>query len=167
MFEKIAGEFGIPWTILAAISYQESHWNPRAKSPTGVRGMMMLTQATAREMGVDNRLDPEQSVRGGMKYLVGLYSRLPATIKLPDRYWIALAAYNVGYGHVLDARQLARRLEKDPDLWTDLSEVLPMLAQRKYYKTVKYGYARGYEPVQYVDRIRNYEDILTREVGGD
>lgn len=167
MFEKVAGEFGIPWTILAAVSYQESHWNPRAKSPTGVRGMMMLTQATAKEMGVDNRLDPEQSVRGGMKYLAGLYSRLPSSVTLPDRYWIALAAYNVGYGHVLDARSLARKLGKNPDLWIDLSQVLPLLAQRKYYSKLKYGYARGYEPVQYVDRIRNYEDILTRETGAD
>jgi membrane-bound lytic murein transglycosylase F len=86
MFEKVAGEFGLPWTVLAAISYQESHWNPRAKSPTGVRGMMMLTLTTAKEMGVDNRLDPEQSVRGGMKYLANMYSRLPADIKNPDRY---------------------------------------------------------------------------------
>jgi len=167
IFEKVAGEFGMPWTVLAAISYQESHWNPRAKSPTGVRGMMMLTLPTAKEMGVDNRLDPEQSLRGGMKYLIGLFSRLPASIKTPDRWWIAAAAYNVGYGHVLDARGLARKLGKNPDLWVDLSQVLPLLSQREYYSTLRYGYARGYEPVLYVDRIRGYEDILTREVGGN
>ena len=167
IFEKVAGEFGFSWTVLAAISYQESHWNPRAKSPTGVRGMMMLSLPTAKEVGVDNRLDPEQSVRGGMTYFMQMFSRLPASIPVPDRYWIALAAYNVGYGHVLDARGLARRLGKNPDLWVDFSEVLPLLSQREYYSTLKYGYARGYEPVLYVDRIRGYEDILTREMGGN
>ena len=164
LFEAAAGEYAMRWTIPASICYQESHWRPNAKSPTGVRGMMMLTQATAREMGVTNRLDPEQSVRGGIKYLSGIFSRLPETIQLPDRYWITLAAYNVGYYHVMDARVLARRLGKDQDVWADLSQVLPLLAERKYYKTLRYGYARGYEPVRYVTRIRDYEDILVREI---
>ena len=162
LFEAAADEYGIRWTIPAAVAYQESHWNPLAVSPTGVRGMMMLSQPTAREMGVENRLDPEQSVHGGVKYLAQLYTRLPASIELPDRYWIALAAYNVGYGHVLDARTLANRLGRSPDKWRDLAEVLPLLAQREYFSTLKHGYARGYEPVRYVNRIRGYEDILIR-----
>lgn len=164
MFVEAADRRDLGWTLLAAQSYQESHWRPRAKSPTGVRGIMMLTLPTAKDMGVSNRLDPEQSIHGGAKYLREMIDRLPEEIVEPDRTWIALAAYNVGMGHMYDARELARRLGKDPDLWVDMQEVLPLLAQKKYYKTVNHGYARGSEPVLYVSRIRNYEDILKRAV---
>ena len=164
MFEKAAAENGLPWTLLAAQSYQESHWNPRAQSPTGVKGIMMLTLPAAEDLGVTNRLDPVQSIDGGALYLRQLMDRLPGSIEQPDRTWTALAAYNVGMGHLYDARKLARRLDKNPDLWQDLQEVLPLLAQKQYYKTLDHGYARGSEPVQFVTRIRNYEDILKRTV---
>jgi membrane-bound lytic murein transglycosylase F len=85
---------------------------------------------------------------------------LPDEIAEPDRTWIALAAYNVGMGHVYDARRLARELGTNPDLWHDFREVLPLLSQKKYYKDLRYGYARGSEPVRYVQRIRNYHDML-------
>jgi len=164
MFEEAAEKQGHGWTLLAAQSYQESHWHPRAQSPTGVKGIMMLTLPAAEDMGVTNRLDPEQSIDGGSRYLRQMIDRLPDEIEEPDRTWIGLAAYNVGMGHMYDARALARRLDKDPNLWIDMREVLPLLAQKKYYKTVKHGYARGSEPVLYVSRIRNYEDILKRTV---
>ena len=86
-------------------------------------------------------------------------------MKYPDRSWLALAAYNVGRGHLHDAQTLARRLGKNPYVWSDLKEVLPLLSQKKFYKTLKYGYARGREPVRYVQRIRNYRDILEKELG--
>ena len=159
-FQQAASQYQLPWTLLAAQAYQESHWNPKAKSPTGVRGIMMLTQTTAKEVGVTHRLDPTQSILGGAKYLEKLKKRLPEEITEPDRTWFALAAYNVGMGHLKDARKLASRLEKNPNLWNDLKEVLPLLSKKKYYKTLKYGYARGNEPVTYVKRIRNFEDIL-------
>lgn len=164
LFQQAAKENALNWTLLAAQSYQESHWNPNAKSPTGVKGMMMLTKPTAREVGIKNRLDPEQSILGGAGYLTRLRDRLPEEIKEPDRTWIALAAYNVGMGHLYDARTLSRRLEKNPDVWRDLSEVLPLLSQKQYYRTLKHGYARGREPVRYVNRIRDYLDILERSV---
>jgi membrane-bound lytic murein transglycosylase F len=164
VFEEAAAENNLSWTLLAAQSYQESHWNPRAQSPTGVKGIMMLTLAAAEDLGVTNRLDPIQSIDGGARYMRRLLDRLPAEIEEPDRTWIALAAYNVGMAHLYDARELARRLDKNPDVWKDLSEVLPLLAQRKYYETLKHGYARGSEPVQFVIRIRNYKDILDRTV---
>ncbi|HSG05369.1 MAG TPA: membrane-bound lytic murein transglycosylase MltF, partial [Nitrospiria bacterium] len=167
LFRKTGREYHIPWALLAAQAYQESHWRPRAKSPTGVKGLMMLTLPTAKEVGVSNRLDPEQSVRGGAKYLDNIRRRLPEEMAEPDRTWIALAAYNVGMGHVRDARELARRLKKDPDQWSSLSEVLPLLSQKKYYKTLKHGYARGREPVLYVNRIRNYRDILEKTLEGE
>ena len=96
LIEKVAKEFRIDWRLLAAISYQESHWDPTARSPTGVRGMMMLTRPTAKEMGVTNRLDAEQSLRGGARFLNSLLRRLPSDIDDPDRTWMALAAYNIG-----------------------------------------------------------------------
>ena len=159
-FETEAAKNNLDWMLLAAQAYQESHWRAKAKSPTGVRGIMMLTQTTAREMGVKRRLDPEQSIKGGARYLGKLVKRIPESVAEPDRTWFALAAYNVGMGHMHDARTLAKRLNKDPDRWHDLSEVFPLLAQKKYYKTVKHGYARGREPVRYVQRIRDYHDIL-------
>ena len=162
LFEEAARIYDFDWTLLAAQSYQESHWNPRARSPTGVRGIMMLTLTTAKEMGIKSRLDPVQSIMAGTRYLYRLRKRIPDTVPEPDRDWMTLAAYNVGMGHLRDARVLARRLGKNPDLWRELREVLPLLSRKKYYKTLKHGYARGWEPVLYVRRIRNYQDILIR-----
>ena len=164
LFKKYAAEYGIPWTLLAAQSYQESHWNRRARSPTGVRGIMMLTLTTAKEMGVKSRLDVEQSIMGGAKYLSRLVKRIPDSVQGDDRWWYALAAYNVGMGHLHDARDLARDLDLDPDSWLDLKGVLPLLSQKKYYKNLKYGYARGTEPVTYVRQIRNYQNILRAQI---
>lgn len=162
VFIHAAAKYKLSWTLLAAQSYQESHWRPRAKSPTGVRGMMMLTQPTAKELGVKNRLDPRESIMGGANYLNKLRNRLPDAVTEPDRTWLALAAYNVGMGHIWDARKLAVQLGKNPDLWQELSEVLPLLSQKKYYKKLKYGYARGGEPVSYVKNIRDYQDMLDK-----
>jgi len=163
-FISAAAKHSLPWTLVAAQAYQESHWRARAKSPTGVRGIMMLTQPTAREMGVKWRLNPKTSIFGGAKYLRKLMRKLPAEIEEPDRTWFALAAYNVGMGHVKDARSLAIKQGKDPNKWNDLVEVLPLLSQKKYFETLKYGYARGQEPVLYVKRIRNFQDILDRVI---
>ena len=151
---------GMPAELLAAVAYQESHWNPHARSPTGVRGMMMLTLPTAQSVGVSNRLDAVQSIHGGARYLADRHRRLSEDIPEPDRTFLALASYNVGRGHLLDARQLARDLDKNPDSWEDMREVLPLLADKRYYPNLRYGYARGYEPVHYVRRIRNYRDVI-------
>ncbi len=163
-FVKAGEKNSIPWTLIAAQSYQESHWRARAKSPTGVRGIMMLTQPTAREMGVKWRLNPKTSIFGGAKYLRKLMNKLPPEIEEPDRTWFALAAYNVGLGHIKDAMKLAVELDKNPNKWSDLSDVLPLLSQRKYFENLRYGYARGHEPVLYVQRIRNFQDILERHI---
>lgn len=160
MIEAVATEYQVDWRLLASISYQESHWNPRAKSPTGVRGMMMLTRPTAKEMGVKNRLNPLQSLRGGVRYLNSLKRRLSDKIAPEDRIWFALAAYNIGLGHVRDARILTDRQGGNPNLWVDVEKRLPLLTQKKYYATLKHGYARGHEPVTYVQNIRHYYNIL-------
>ncbi|MCK5539717.1 MAG: membrane-bound lytic murein transglycosylase MltF [Deltaproteobacteria bacterium] len=164
LFEKYAKKFNIPWTLLAAKAYQESHWNPLAKSPTGVRGIMMLTRTTAEQMGIKNRLNVSESIRGGAQYFRRLLDRVPDSYPEKDRRNVAIAAYNVGMGHIHDARQLAQLLGHNPDLWSTLKETLPLLSQKKYYKDLKHGYARGYEPVRYVERINNYRDILEKKL---
>jgi peptidoglycan lytic transglycosylase F len=164
VFRHAAERENISWHLLAAQAYQESHWRANAKSPTGVRGMMMLTRNTAKSLGVKNRLDAVQSIDGGAKYLRKMLNRIPKSVKGEDRVWFALAAYNVGFGHLRDARSLAKKLNKNPDIWVDIKEVLPLLSQKKYYQTLRYGYARGTEPVRYVQRIRDYRQVLERNI---
>lgn len=160
LFKRAAQQYGLDWRLLAAMSYQESHWKPRATSPTGVRGLMMLTQATAAGLGVSNRLDPQQSVDGGARYLLLQRQRLPASIDNPDRTWMALAAYNIGYGHLMDARRLLQARGRDADLWINVREALTWLTQRSYLDATRYGYAPGYQAIEYVGNIRAYYDIL-------
>lgn len=159
-FEDAAAEHKLDWRLLAAMGYQESHWNPRAKSPTGVRGIMMLTLNTASQVEVDNRLDPEQSIAGGAQYFRNIKRKIPKRIAEPDRTWMALAAYNVGFGHLEDARKLTQARGGDPDKWLDVKETLPLLSQKQWYKRTRFGYARGHEPVRYVENIRSYYDLL-------
>ncbi|MFT5118338.1 MAG: membrane-bound lytic murein transglycosylase F [Kiritimatiellia bacterium] len=159
-FQETAKEQNLDWLFLAAISYQESFWNKDAKSFTGVRGLMMLTRQTAKGLGIKNREDPLQSIQGGAKYFVQMRRRVPSDIEEPDKTWMALAAYNVGLGHLEDARVITQRQGGNPDLWKDVEKRLPLLTKRKYYKNTRHGYARGWEPVKYVRRIRNYHNIL-------
>ena len=151
----------IDWQLLASISYQESHWDPKAQSPTGVRGMMMLTRDTAKFVGVQNRLIPKQSIEGGAKYLSQLLKRLPESIPDDERIWFALASYNIGYGHLMDARRLATMRKQNPDSWADVKDNLPLLHQKKWYQKTRYGYARGKEAQHYVNNIRQYNKTLT------
>jgi membrane-bound lytic murein transglycosylase F len=162
-FQEAAERFEIPWTLLAALSYQESHWNPKAKSFTGVRGLMMLTRKTAKMLGVKNRLDPKQSIIGGTRHLKQMIKFVPEGVAGEDRLKFALAAYNIGLGHIHDAQSLAKKLGLNPNVWSDLKITLPLLSQKRYYRTLKYGYARGSEPVKYVEAIYNYKDILDKE----
>jgi membrane-bound lytic murein transglycosylase F len=160
LIEKVAKEFRIDWRLLAAISYQESHWDPTARSPTGVRGMMMLTRPTAKEMGVTNRLDAEQSLRGGARFLNSLLRRLPSDIDDPDRTWMALAAYNIGMAHLEEARRLTEGKGQDPHLWQDVRAKLSDLQNPAIYPHLRHGFARGKEAVTYIDNIRHYYTTL-------
>ena len=153
---------GIDWRLLAALGFQESHWNPLATSPTGVRGLMMLTSETADRLGVNDRLDPRQNIIAGARYLKILKDTLPQRITEPDRTWLALASYNVGYGHLEDARILTRRHGLNADSWVDVKKTLPLLTRSDFYTTVKRGFARGGEAVILTENIRNYFDILAR-----
>lgn len=158
--KSAAAEFDVDWQLLAAISYQESNWLPDAVSHTGVAGLMMLTKNTARAMGITDRKDPRQSIRGGAKYLSILFEKLPKRIQGEDRLNMVLAAYNQGLGHVEDARVLTQRMGGNPSKWEDVRQYMPLLSKYQYYSTAKHGYMRGWEPVKFVDNVRNYYKII-------
>ena len=165
-YEKIirreADRYGLDWRLVAAVIYQESHFNPGARSYTGVRGLMQLTLETAREMGVKNRVDPVDSIRGGVRYLDTLYHRFDDIDDTIDRMLFALAAYNVGYGHVRDAQRIAEKLGSSPQQWNSVKQTLPLLNDPNYYRFTRYGYARGSEPIRYVDRVTTYFEVLRK-----
>jgi membrane-bound lytic murein transglycosylase F len=161
LFREAARQTEFDWKLLASLGYQESHWDPEATSPTGVRGLMMLTLPTAGDLGVQDRLDPAQSIEGGARYLRELKNRLPESITGEDRLYMAMAAYNVGLGHLYDARDITERRGGDPNRWEDVRASLPLLQEREWHSQTQYGYARGGEPVIYVRNIRRYYEILS------
>lgn len=161
-FEEAADLTGIEWQLLAALAYRESLWDPHATSYTNVRGMMMLTEETADQMGVENRLDPHASILAGARYLQQLKEQLPLRMREEDRMWMALAAYNQGMGHLEDARVLAAKSGLNPDVWADVKRMLPLLSRPSFYKGAKHGKARGGEAVILVETVRLYHDMLKR-----
>jgi membrane-bound lytic murein transglycosylase F len=163
-FKEAAAKYDLDWRLLAAMGYQESKWDPAATSFTGVRGLMQLTEDTAEMMSSGDRRDPRASIFGGAKYLARMIDTVPRRIPEPDRTWFAVASYNVGFGHLEDARILAQAQGRNPDRWDDVREVLPLLSQERWYTRTKRGYARGWEPVRYVENVQAYLNIL--EVAG-
>ena len=161
-FEAAGKRYDLDWRLVAALAYQESHWDPEAESLSGVKGLMMLTQKTAEDLGVNSRLDPVEAIFAGARYFAHLHKRVGPEVSEPGRTYMALAAYNLGLGHLDDARRLAKRLGRNPDLWQDVRSTLPLLRKERYYQTVPHGYARGTEAVRYVDRIRTYYRILVQ-----
>ncbi len=164
-FEEAGAQSGVDWRLLAAVGYQESKWDPRAASSEGAVGVMMLTADTAQAMGIKDRTNPEQSIAAGARYLAQVRDMIPERIAEPDRTWLTIAAYNVGFGHLEDARIIAQSRGKNPDSWADVREELPLLAQERWYDRAKRGYARGWEPVQFVDRIQRYLRLLEWQPG--
>jgi membrane-bound lytic murein transglycosylase F len=164
-FEQASAESGIDWRLLAAIGYQESKWDPLAESNNGALGVMMLTSDTAGALGIKDRTDAQQSIFAGARYLAEVREKVPDRIPEPDRTWLTVAAYNVGFGHVEDARVLAQMDGKNPDSWADVRLELPRLAEARWFQKVKRGYARGWEPVQFVDRVQRYLTLLEWQPG--
>lgn len=159
-FEQASEQSGVDWRLLAAIGYQESKWDPKAESADGALGIMMLTSDTATAMGITDRTNPEQNIIAGAKYFAEVKEKIPNRIPEPDRTYLALASYNAGFGHLEDARVLAQERGKNPDSWADVRENLPLLAQERYYVRAKRGYARGWEPVQFVERVQRFLTLL-------
>lgn len=164
LIKKSAMEHGFDWRLIAAIIYQESHFDPDARSYTGVRGLMQVTQITAREMGIADRTDPEQSIRAGVGYLASLYNRFEEIDNKDERLNFALASYNIGYGHIRDAQNILRKRNRDPGTWVTIKEALPLLHMPEFYQDTRFGYARGTETVRYVENIRTYYEVLKRTV---
>jgi len=160
LFHDAQERTGVEWRLLAAVAYQESQWDPSATSETGVRGFMQITEETAKRLGVRNLLDPAENVLAAARYLREIKDKLPARIAEPERTWMTLAAFNIGLGHLEDARILAQRQKLNPDLWIDVKKVFPLLALPEYFAQAKLGYARGGMPVVFVDRVRAYYDVL-------
>jgi len=159
-FEQASADTGVDWRLLAAIGYQESQWNPSAESSTGASGLMMLTSTTAQALGVHDRTNARANIMAGAQYFLEVLAKIPDRIPEPDRTWFALAAYNVGFGHLEDARVLAQMRGKNPDSWADVRQQLPLLADERWFERVKRGFCRGWEPVQFVDRIQRYLKLL-------
>jgi membrane-bound lytic murein transglycosylase F len=159
-FTEAATQTGVDWRLLAAIGYQESKWNPSAASEDGALGVMMLTPSTAEAMGIKDRADPQQNIVAGARYFADVRVKIPERIREPDRTWLALAAYNVGFGHLEDARVITQTRGLNPDSWADVRQELPLLAQERWFTQAKRGYARGWEPVQFVDRVQRILTLL-------
>ena len=160
-FKEESKRYGFDWRLLAAVSYQESHWRPDARSNTGVRGIMMLTKRTAEELGV-NRLDPNDAIKGGTRYLAQLRDRLPKRLIEQDRLSMALAAYNIGLRNLENARILTQKAGKNPDYWDDVQDFLPLLASNGDNENTGRKPADGRQAVQFVSNIKMYYDLLCR-----
>ena len=159
-FASAAAATGLDWRLLAAVGYQESHWLNDAASGDGAAGIMMLTAGTAATVGVTDRADAAQNIMGGARYFAKVVAMIPERVPEPDRTWMAFAAYNVGYGHLEDARIIAQSRGRNPDSWNDVKECLPLLADPRWYLEAKRGYARGWEPVSFVEQVRGFLSVL-------
>jgi membrane-bound lytic murein transglycosylase F len=163
-FEAAALETGLSWKMLAALGYQESRWRPAAVSPRGAQGVMMLMPRTAKKMGVTNVFSPDENIQGGARYLKYMKSRIPKRIRDPDRTWLAIAAYNIGIGHLEDGRVITQMRKKNPDKWADVRPNLPRLSDPAWHSRVKHGYANGRETVQFVERVTQFAAILETRI---
>ena len=160
LFKQAQNQTGVDWRLLAALGYQESHWNPLATSPTGVRGIMMLTEGTAALLGVRDRLDPAEAIPGGARYLKQLRANVKEPITEPDRTWMALAGYNQGPGNLIAARNLAKKYDLNPASWYDVKLMYPLLAQPAFTANLKTGTANGQEAVTLAERVRMFYTLL-------
>ena len=159
-FVRVARETAMNWTLLAALSYQESRWAPEAKSPSGVEGLMMLTLDVAGKFGVENRKDPDQSIRGGAYFLLDLKQRLPPEVKDPDRTWFALAAYNVGLESVRNAMKRTRDRGLNPSLWINTRDFLNAQNPASAESQANSPNSSLNNPYLFVYNIRAYRDLL-------
>jgi membrane-bound lytic murein transglycosylase F len=168
LIKKYSDEIGWDWRLLASMIYQESRFLPDARSWAGADGLMQLMPNTARRFGVENIHDPEENIRAGVRYIGWLDNLLKDRIRdREERIKFILASYNVGLGHILDARALARKYGKNPDLWTDHVDYFILNKSNPEFfldPVVRHGYARGYEPYRYVgeilSRYEHYRNIV-------
>ena len=160
MFEEASIETNIEKNLLAAISFQESQWDPKAKSNMGVRGMMMVTLETAALVGVEKRLNPEQNIKGGAKYFAMLQEKNKIGPTDPDKLSITLASYNLGPTNIFN---IANSIDKEIEnvSWVEISEQLKTIKGSELNLTDKDNYTRGQQAIDYVDRVKNYYQLLS------
>jgi membrane-bound lytic murein transglycosylase MltF len=156
-----ARKHGFDWCLVAAQMYRESRLDALARSPDGAQGLMQILPGTARSLDLADAFDPVANIRAGVRYLKSLHVVFEG-LDEQDRLSMSLAAYNVGLGHVLDARRLASNMGLDPNRWDSLAKTLPLLRLREYYQHAEQGFCQGDIPVAYVNRIMVYYDILKR-----
>lgn len=166
LFEQASVQTGVDWRLLAALAYQESQWDASARSPNGALGIMMLMPDTARSLGVRDPFDARESIEAGARYFVKVREQVPSRIPEPDRSWFAIASYNMGYGHVEDARVITQRLGGDPDRWDEVARNLPKLSEEAWYLQARNGYARGWEAAYTVERVREFAKVLEWRTAG-
>lgn len=156
MTRQYANRYGFDWRLVISQMYQESRFDPKAKSWVGAKGLMQVMPRTARELELEDLDNPEIGLHAGVKYLDWLMQRFEPDLAMSERTWFALASYNAGLGHVRDARTLARQKGWDPDRWFDnVERAMLLLSKDSYAKKARHGYVRGQEPVNYVRQIRD------------
>ena len=164
LVKQNARNYQFDWRLITSQMFQESRFNPDAKSSAGAQGLMQVLPRTAKELGFDDLTKPEQSVAAGVQYLDWTRARFSKDIPLEERLFFALAAYNAGFGHVRDAQRLAKQMNLREDKWFNhVEKAMLLLQQPAYYKKTRFGYCRGSEPVNYVREIQqrylSYVDI--------
>ena len=155
--------YKIPWKLLASIAYEESAWKKDAIHSSGVRGIMMLSKKLAKKIGVKNRLNATESIFKVAKYLSKIAKKLPKEINKRDKIYFTLVAYHIGYLHLSDAMILAKKQKLNPNSWQDMKKILPLLSQKKYYQSLKYGYSRGDGAINFTTNVINYYKILKKQ----
>ena len=157
-FKHYGRRIGWDWRLLAAQCYQESTFDPEARSWAGARGLMQIMPSTADHLGLphDQLNNPERSIEAATRYLKELEEQLADINDRTERQNMALASYNGGIHHIRDAMRLCQRDGHNPHRWADVKEYVLRLSNPRYYQDtlVHYGYMRGQETADYVDRIR-------------
>jgi len=160
MFSQAAIENEIEKNLLAAISFQESQWDPKAKSNMGVRGMMMVTLETAALVGVKKRLNPEQNINGGAKYFSMLQQKNKIGLTEADKLSITLASYNLGPTNI---KNIANSINNDVEkvTWSEIKNKLKTVKGSDLNLVDKESYSRGQQAIDYVNRVKEYYLLMS------
>ena len=153
--QKYSEQYGFDWRLITAQMYQESGFDPKAKSYSGASGLMQIMPRTARSLGFKDVSKPANGIKAGVKYMDWLRDRFNGDFSVADRLWFSLASYNAGAGHVHDARRLAKQMGLDPNKWfANTESAMLMMSQKEYTSKARYGFVNGKEPVNYVREIK-------------
>lgn len=167
LVQQYSARYGLDWRLMVAQMFQESRFDPKARSWVGAQGLFQVMPATGKELGFRKLEDPDQGIHAGVMYMHQLIGRIAPEIPFKQRLRFALASYNAGLGHVLDARRIATEQGLDANRWFgNVEKAMLMLEKPKYYRRARHGFCRGSEPVKYVSEIQtrygNYTAVVQR-----